>query len=208
MSSETMLAFLKSRRSSKMLGVGEVPFDAVLKAVEAGVWAANAHNAQPWRFVIVSEPETKKRLLEEMGREWMADLMSDGIEFAKAETIVETSNSRSRRAAFLIVVCLCMRDMDKYWDSRRSRLEYIMGVQSVAAAVQNMLLAFHALGYGACWRCSPLFAQNAVRKVLGLPEDVEPQAMVEVGIKGGETAGARKPLEEFVFLNRWGERLR
>ncbi|MEM4190085.1 MAG: nitroreductase family protein, partial [Candidatus Caldarchaeum sp.] len=149
MSSETMLAFLKSRRSSKMLGVGEVPFDAVLKAVEAGVWAANAHNAQPWRFVIVSEPETKKRLLEEMGREWMADLMSDGIEFAKAETIVETSNSRSRRAAFLIVVCLCMRDMDKYWDSRRSRLEYIMGVQSVAAAVQNMLLAFHALGYGA-----------------------------------------------------------
>ncbi|MEM4189969.1 MAG: hypothetical protein QW544_05605, partial [Candidatus Caldarchaeum sp.] len=63
-------------------------------------------------------------------------------------------------------------------------------------------------GYGACWRCSPLFAQNAVRKVLGLPEDVEPQAMVEVGIKGGETAGARKPLEEFVFLNRWGERLR
>jgi len=191
-----------------MLGVGEVPFDAVLKAVEAGVWAANAHNAQPWRFVIVSEPETKKRLLEEMGREWMADLMSDGIEFAKAETIVETSNSRSRRAAFLIVVCLCMRDMDKYWDSRRSRLEYIMGVQSVAAAVQNMLLAFHALGYGACWRCSPLFAQNAVRKVLGLPEDVEPQAMVEVGIKGGETAGARKPLEEFVFLNRWGERLR
>jgi len=203
-----MLAFLKSRRSSKMLGVGEVPFDAVLKAVEAGVWAANAHNAQPWRFVIVSEPETKKRLLEEMGREWMADLMSDGIEFAKAETIVETSNSRSRRAAFLIVVCLCMRDMDKYWDSRRSRLEYIMGVQSVAAAVQNMLLAFHALGYGACWRCSPLFAQNAVRKVLGLPEDVEPQAMVEVGIKGGETAGARKPLEEFVFLNRWGERLR
>ncbi|MEM4281023.1 MAG: nitroreductase family protein [Candidatus Caldarchaeum sp.] len=208
MSSESLLEFLKSRRSSKKLGVGEVPFEAVLKAVEVGVWAANAHNAQPWRFVVVSQPEVKERLLEEMGRAWLFDLVSNGMEPAKAEKIVESSNSRSRRAAFLIVVCLTMRDMDKYWDSRRSRLEYLMGVQSVAAAVQNILLAFHAMGYGACWRCSPLFAQEAVRRILELPEDIEPQAMVEVGLKGGETSGTRRPVEEVVFLNRWGERLR
>ncbi|MCS7137714.1 MAG: nitroreductase family protein [Candidatus Caldarchaeum sp.] len=201
------LEFITGRRSSKMLGVGDVPFDVVVKAVEAGIWAANAHNSQPWRFVIVSDREIKEKLLEEMGREWLEDLLADGIEREKALKIVESSNGRSMRAAYLVVVCLTMEDMDVYWDDKRSRCEYIMGVQSVAAAVQNMLLALHVMGYGACWRCSPLFAPRAVRGVLGLPQNVEPMAMVEIGHKGGETSGTRRPLNEVVYVNRWGERL-
>jgi coenzyme F420-0:L-glutamate ligase/coenzyme F420-1:gamma-L-glutamate ligase len=121
--------------------------------------------------------------------------------------VVEAGKERSMRASALIVACLSMREMETYWDSGRSRLEYIMGVQSLAAALQNILLALHSMGYGACWRCSPLFAPEAVRKVLEIPDDVEPQAMVEVGLKGLETHGVRKPLKEVVFLNRWGVRL-
>ncbi|MEM4352641.1 MAG: nitroreductase family protein, partial [Candidatus Caldarchaeum sp.] len=204
MASDGFLSFLRSRRSSKTLGSGDVPFEVVVKAVEAGVWAANAHGCQPWRFVVVGDEGVKERLLEEMGRDWLEDLTGDGMEPGKAEKIVEMFKNRSRRAAFLIIACLSMKDMDVYWDSRRSRLEYLMGVQSVAAAVQNILLAVHGLGYGSCWRCSPLFAQDAVRRVLGIPPDVEPQAMVEVGLKGGETSGVRKPLGEVAFLNKWG----
>lgn len=199
------LTLIKSRRSSKSLGVGEVPFEVVLKALEAGVWAANAHNAQPWRFVVVSDPDVKRRLIEEMGREWLSDLLADGVDEAKARQIVESSNGRSMRASYIIVACLCMSDMDVYWDSKRRRCEYVMGVQSVAAAVQNILLAVHALGYGACWRCSPLFAPEAVKHVLGLPSDFEPMAFVEIGLRGGETMGRRKPLSDVASLNRWGE---
>ncbi len=199
------LTMIKSRRSSKNLGVGEIPFEVVLKALEAGVWAANAHNAQPWRFVVVSDPDVKRRLLEEMGKEWLTDLLADGIDQEKARQIIESSNGRSMKAAYLIVACLCMREMDVYWDAKRSRCEYIMAVQSVAAAVQNILLAVHALGYGACWRCSPLFAPDAVKRVLELPKDFEPMALVEIGMRGGETQGRRKPLHEVAALNRWGE---
>ncbi|MCS6770263.1 MAG: nitroreductase family protein [Candidatus Caldarchaeum sp.] len=204
MSADAFLGFLKSRRSCKRLGAGEVPLDVALKAVEAGVWAANAHGCQPWRFVVVSDPEVREKLLEEMGKDWLRDLLGDGLTVDKAEKIVEASKNRSRLAAFLIIACLNMKDMDSYWDGRRSRFEYLMGVQSVAAAVQNMLLAIHAMGYGSCWRCSPLFAQEAVRRVLKIPDDFEPQAMVEVGLRGGETAGARRPIGEVAYLNRWG----
>ncbi|MEM4346640.1 MAG: nitroreductase family protein [Candidatus Caldarchaeum sp.] len=207
MGSEGFLRFLRSRRTSKMLGSGHVPAEVVVKAVEAGVWAANAHGCQPWRFVVVGDESVKERLLDEMGRDWLEDLTGDGMERSRAEMIVKMAKNRSRRAAFLIIACLSMKDMDVYWDSRRCSLEYVMGVQSVAAAVQNILLAVHALGYGSCWRCSPLFAQNAVRRVLGIPPDVEPQAMVEVGLRGGETSGLRKPLGEVAFLNRWGRPL-
>jgi coenzyme F420-0:L-glutamate ligase/coenzyme F420-1:gamma-L-glutamate ligase len=197
----------RTRRSSKVLGLGEVPVEMVVRAVEAGVWAANAHNSQPWFFIVVVDHEVKKRLLDEMAEQWLEDLIGDGIPRENAVKVVEAGKERSMRASALIVACLSMREMETYWDSGRSRLEYIMGVQSLAAALQNILLALHSMGYGACWRCSPLFAPEAVRKVLEIPDDVEPQALVEVGLKGLETHGVRKPLKDVVFLNRWGVRL-
>jgi coenzyme F420-0:L-glutamate ligase/coenzyme F420-1:gamma-L-glutamate ligase len=204
---EEFMELARTRRSSKVLGLGEVPVEMVVRAVEAGVWAANAHNSQPWFFIVVVDHEVKKRLLDEMAEQWLEDLIGDGVPRENAVKVVEAGKERSMRASALIVACLSMREMETYWDSGRSRLEYIMGVQSLAAALQNILLALHSMGYGACWRCSPLFAHEAVRKVLEIPDDVEPQAMVEVGLKGLETHGVRKPLKDVVFLNRWGVRL-
>jgi coenzyme F420-0:L-glutamate ligase/coenzyme F420-1:gamma-L-glutamate ligase len=204
---EEFMELAWTRRSSKILGLGEVPVEMVVRAVEAGVWAANAHNSQPWFFIVVVDHEVKKRLLDEMAEQWLEDLIGDGVPRENAVKVVEAGKERSMRASALIVACLSMREMETYWDSGRSRLEYIMGVQSLAAALQNILLALHSMGYGACWRCSPLFAPEAVRKVLEIPDDVEPQAMVEVGLKGLETHGVRKPLKDVVFLNRWGVRL-
>jgi coenzyme F420-0:L-glutamate ligase/coenzyme F420-1:gamma-L-glutamate ligase len=204
---EEFMELARTRRSSKVLGLGEVPVEMVVRAVEAGVWAANAHNSQPWFFIVVVDHEVKKRLLDEMAEQWLEDLIGDGIRRENAVKVVEAGKERSMRASALIVACLSMREMETYWDSGRSRLEYIMGVQSLAAALQNILLALHSMGYGACWRCSPLFAPEAVRKVLEIPDDVEPQALVEVGLKGLETHGVRKPLKDVVFLNRWGVRL-
>jgi coenzyme F420-0:L-glutamate ligase/coenzyme F420-1:gamma-L-glutamate ligase len=204
---EEFMELARTRRSSKVLGLGEVPVEMVVRAVEAGVWAANAHNSQPWFFIVVVDHEVKKRLLDEMAEQWLEDLIGDGVPRENAVKVVEAGKERSMRASALIVACLSMREMETYWDSGRSRLEYIMGVQSLAAALQNILLALHSMGYGACWRCSPLFAPEAVRKVLEMPDDVEPQALVEVGLKGLETHGVRKPLKDVVFLNRWGVRL-
>jgi coenzyme F420-0:L-glutamate ligase/coenzyme F420-1:gamma-L-glutamate ligase len=204
---EEFMELARTRRSSKVLGLGEVPVEMVVRAVEAGVWAANAHNSQPWFFIVVVDHEVKKRLLDEMAEQWLEDLIGDGVPRENVVKVVEAGKERSMRASALIVACLSMREMETYWDSGRSRLEYIMGVQSLAAALQNILLALHSMGYGACWRCSPLFAPEAVRKVLEIPDDVEPQAMVEVGLKGLETHGVRKPLKDVVFLNRWGVRL-
>jgi coenzyme F420-0:L-glutamate ligase/coenzyme F420-1:gamma-L-glutamate ligase len=204
---EEFMELARTRRSSKVLGLGEVPVEMVVRAVEAGVWAANAHNSQPWFFIVVVDHEVKKRLLDEMAEQWLEDLIGDGVPRENAVKVVEAGKERSMRASALIVACLSMREMETYWDSGRSRLEYIMGVQSLAAALQNILLALHSMGYGACWRCSPLFAPEAVRKVLEIPDDVEPQALVEVGLKGLETHGVRKPLKDVVFLNKWGVRL-
>jgi len=197
--------FIKSRRSSKLLQPGDVSLEDLLIALEAAVSAPNAHNAQPWRFVLVKDRDTIRRLLEAMAEEWRMDLLSDGLDERKVEVIIRESASRTLRASAVIVACLTMSEMDQYPDERRARCEYVMAVQSVAAACQNLLLALHALGYGACWRCGPLFAPESVRRVLGIPSDVEPQALIEVGRPGGIRPMRRKPLREVVFIDKWGE---
>jgi coenzyme F420-0:L-glutamate ligase/coenzyme F420-1:gamma-L-glutamate ligase len=200
------IRILKERRSSKKLRPGDVPIEAVRTALEAAVYAANAHNAQPWRFIVIVDDSVKVKLLDSMERQWRRDLQADGLPSEKIEKIISNARDRSLRASVIVVACLTMEDMDKYPDSRRMHFEYVMAVQSVAAALQNLLLALHVLGLGACWRCSPLFAPDAVREALGVPETVIPQAMVEIGLPGGETRGGRKPLSEVCYLNRWGEK--
>jgi hypothetical protein len=46
-----------------------------------------------------------------------------------------------------------------------------------------------------------------VRRVLNLPEDFEPQALIEIGLPGGTRDARRKPLAEVAALNRWGRQL-
>jgi nitroreductase len=97
-----------------------------------------------------------------------------------------------------------MEDMHKYPDRRRQRAEYLMGVQSAAVYIQNLLLLAHYYGLGTCWVCAPLFCQNAVRKALGLPREIEPQAMVIMGYAAEKPKPPpRKPLEAFSKFNFW-----
>ncbi len=61
-----------------------------------------------------------------------------------------------------------------------------MAVQSVALACQNLLLAAHAYGLGACWMCAPLFVPHVVRQVLELPAAWQPQALITLGYPAEE----------------------
>ncbi|MBP8973395.1 MAG: nitroreductase family protein [Anaerolineae bacterium] len=75
-----------------------------------------------------------------------------------------------------------------------------MAVQSVALAVQNMLLLAHAQGLGACWLCALLFCPDVVRETLELPPDWEALALLTVGYPAEARSKDRAPLETKV---RW-----
>jgi nitroreductase len=74
-----------------------------------------------------------------------------------------------------------------------------MAVQSVALACQNLLLAAHYYGLGACWMCAPLFAPVLVRDVLQLPAAWTPQALITVGYPAEEKGKERAPVAERVL---------
>jgi F420 biosynthesis protein FbiB-like protein len=194
--------FILSRRSVRHFRKESISSEQIGRILKAGIWAPSAHNAQPWRFYVLESTETKRQLAEVMGAAFRRDLEKDGETTETIELVVNESIERFSTAPTLILVCLSMDTLDVYSDERRQQAEFIMGVQSVAAAVQNILLAAHAEGLGACWFCAPLFCQAIVQETLKIPKDVYPQALVALGEPAeSPLTPPRRPLDENVFFD-------
>jgi F420 biosynthesis protein FbiB-like protein len=148
---------------------------------------------------VIESDSAKQTLTAAMGDRLRADRLADGDPVEAVEADVNRSRARIASAPIVIAVCLSMTDMDRYPDTRRKKAEYTMAVQSVAMAVQNLLLAAHAEGLGACWMCAPLFCPDAVIEALNLPGDWEPQALITLGYPASEGKPAvRRPLYDVV----------
>lgn len=189
-----LIRLLQSRRSIRRYRPEPIPTDLVRQLLTAAIWAPSAHNRQPWRFAILEESEPKERLAKSMGARLRADLEADGVPEAVIEKDVSRSYARITGAPVVIILCLSIEDMDSYPDERRQRNEWIMAVQSTAMAGQNLLLAAHAVGLGACWMCAPLFVPDLVRQTLDLPANWEPQGLITLGYPAETKEKTRHPL--------------
>ena len=172
---------MAGRRSIRRYRPDPVPPALIDELLRAAIDAPSAHNRQPWRFVVMTDREDKARLAAAMGRRLRADRLRDGDDPAAVEADAARSFERITGAPVVILVAATLSDMDVYRDTVRRDAEYLMAVQSTAMAVQNLLLAAHAAGLGACWMCAPLFCQDTVATALELPADWRPQALVTVG---------------------------
>jgi coenzyme F420-0:L-glutamate ligase/coenzyme F420-1:gamma-L-glutamate ligase len=189
--SDRILDTIRARRSIRRYLDKPVPRDLIEKILDAARWAPSAHNRQPWRFAVIEHAETKHALASAMGQRLRADLERDGVANESIAKDTTRSYQRITHAPVVIVVCVTMRDMDVYHDTRRKKAEYLMATQSVAMATQNLLLAAHALGLGACWMCAPLFVPETVRDVLQLEADWEPHALITLGYAAEEKTKER-----------------
>lgn len=190
---------LTTRRSIRRYLPDAIPRELVEQLLNAAIWAPSAHNRQPWRFVVIDQPETKEQLARAMGDRLRQDLSADGVDPAVIEQDAARSYSRITSAPLLMLLCLSMGDMDHYPDALRASREHTMAVQSAAMAGQNLLLAAHAAGLGACWMCAPLFVPDLVRTVLDLPPDWEPQGLITMGYPAETKVKTRHPLEKSVL---------
>ncbi len=198
------LRVFRSRRSVKEYLPKEVSNEVLSRILEASRWAPSAHNAQPWRFIVMQDSALKQKLAKAMASRWHRDMNKNGVPKEQRESLIKASVERFENAPVIIIACLTMENMDKYPDDRRKKIEYVMAVQSVAAAIQNMLLAAYGEGLGSCWFCVPLFCQDVVRKILKIPQHVDPQALITLGYPVNKpTPLPRKPLEEIVHQNHW-----
>jgi F420 biosynthesis protein FbiB-like protein len=198
--SEAFQRLIRSRRSIRRYQPVSISPGVMRRILEAGTWAPSAHNRQPWRFVVLTETGEREALARAMGELLRNARLADGDDVADIEGDVARSYARIASSAAAVAAFLTMEDMDSYPDPARSRAEELMAVQGVAMAVQNILLAAHAEGIGACWMCAPLFCQEEVGRALGVPERWKAQALITLGLPASKgKPPARRPVDEVLL---------
>lgn len=177
----TLATLLQSRRSVRKYQARPVPHGLIEQVLEAARWAPSPHGRQPWRFVVLTRQEPKLQLADRMGDTWQQNLQMDGQDAEIVQIRLEKSRQRILDAPVIIIPCLYLEDMDRYPDEHRQADEKTMAIQSIGAAIQNMLLMAYDLGLDAGWMCAPLFCPEVVCEALDLDTRLIPQALITIG---------------------------
>jgi len=197
---------IRKRRSIRTYQPRTVPEAVIREVLVAAGWAPSAHNAQPWRFIVLVNASIKRELAESMAESWAIDMAKNGLKIESE--LRENRVERFATAPALILACITMDGMNKFSDQKQQNAERDLAMQSLGAALQNMLLVAHEKGLGACWFCAPGFCKQTVRKVLKIPEEVEPEALIALGYPAEKPiVQARKMYSEFSFRDKWGKGL-
>ncbi|NVM17808.1 MAG: coenzyme F420-0:L-glutamate ligase [Candidatus Lokiarchaeota archaeon] len=192
---------LRSRRSYKYeFKDRKVERTLIKESIELARWAPSAHNGQFWRYIIMEQGKKREILIENMNSKLKDDLHRDGRSEEFILRKIEKTKTNFLKSPYLILLCLDIKELEKYSDTLRERNEYIMGVQSVSTSATYLLLAFEIKGLAACWYCAPLFAKEIIKDTLNLPDSFVPMAFFTVGYALKESPKTnRKDLKDIIF---------
>ncbi|MFX0096268.1 MAG: nitroreductase family protein [Candidatus Hodarchaeota archaeon] len=168
---------IKGRRSIRKYESKEVSEEEIRRILDAAIHAPSAGNIQPWSFILVKSPSKRRDLARvAYGQMFIAE------------------------APLVIVVCADERASGWGYGSRGRSLYCI---QDTAAAIQNILLAAHAMGLGSCWVGA--FNEDAAREVVKTPPEVRPIALIPIGHPAEKPyATGRKTLNSVVHWEKYG----
>jgi nitroreductase len=202
---------IHGRKSIRRFKPTPVPDEDIKKILDAGRLAPSPNNTQPWSFLVITDRTTLKSMAAAV-RE-MIDRM---VPYAESEKQAQRLAAyKTNYYTFFenapIVIAVCMEAYDAGTDKLLAKMGYstedikklrpLPGLQGIAAAIQNMLLAIHALGYGSCWMTGPLVAHEAFEKLLGLGKERYIAALLPVGVPDEDPpARPRKPLEDMMRI--------
>jgi len=196
---DDLATLVRNRRSVRNYQERPVERALLEQMLEAARWAPSPHGRQPWRFAVLTQQEPKQQLAEHMGETWRANLQMDRQSEQTVNIRLEKSHQRILRAPAIIIPCLYLVDLDHYPDQKRQANEVTMAIQSLGAAVQNMLMMAYDLGLDTCWMCAPLFCPEVACTALNLDKQLIPHALITVGYATADPVRRpRLPLDRLI----------
>lgn len=160
------------RRSVRKYKAAVVPDEVIERLVNAARFAPSGGNIQPWRFIVITDEDSRK----------MLETISPGL---------------YGEPSVVIVVCVDF--------GTGPQEDEVVRVLGVGAAIQNILIAAHALGLGACWVYSTNW--EGVKELSGIPKrgSLKPISLIAIGYPEEKPKPrTRLPMEEITFRGRFG----
>lgn len=155
------------RRSVRRYKPDPIPEEHLRRILECGRQSPSAGNRQPWHFVVTKDPELKGQL-------------------------ARACNGQTWMAdAYIILTGVGLPEVSR---GSTGRLWYQV---DVAIAMQDMILAATALGYGTCWIGA--FDEEEVKRVLEIPEELAVVALTPIGVPAESPSPRPRKAPEEVF---------
>jgi nitroreductase len=197
----------------------DVDREVLERVLDNARFAPSGGNRQGWRVVVVTDPDTRRRLRELYEGPWDAYMVETGGRAALdagdasglppgrlrmlqgADEFAHTFD----RVPVHLVICVEIAAL-AIVDSSLDRPS-IAGGASVYPFVQNILLGLRAEGLGAAFTTLLAPAEEEVRKLLALPEGIALAGHISVGHRADPWPAklSRKSVSEFAFGERYGE---
>ncbi len=205
-----ILEWMQSRRSIRKF-LPKMPERAVLEQlIAAAITAPSASNKQPWRFLVITNPDLKNRMASAVRA--AIDRVAGCIEpqFEGAFRAYGDYFTRFESAPVVLVplyrpLTLLSSMVSASLSSEDQKnitcMEQQSGIVSVSLAMQNILLMAPDLGLGASGLTGPLIAMDALRELLAIPAGWNIVALIAVGYPDEQpVAPARKSSTD---VTRW-----
>lgn len=197
---------VRRRRATARFTSEEVPSEVIETALQLAAEAPSGYNLQPWRYVVVRDPEVRARLRhaafdQEKVGEAPVVIVACAERDAWQDRMEEIFAMRARRSG---------REPGDFADQKRRILDFLNTLprdlwlnRHVMIGFTYLMLAFESLG----WDTAPLegFDAAAVREVVGLPADTAVVALLAVGRDAGPEPQhpGRLPVDAIAFADHF-----
>jgi nitroreductase len=210
----SVLEAIHTTRSLRRFRPDPIPDDVLTELLEAAIRAPSGGNTQSWRFLVVGDPEVRRRigaLYKEAWDEYSPPsrlaAISDPRERRRVESAFHLGAHMGDEAPVLVVVCAPRAQTSSGAATGSAAAARTAGA-SIYPAVQNLLLAARARGIGGCLTTIHLFREAQVKAALGIPDDVDTYALIPLGYPRDNFGPLRRrPAREVSYRDRWGEPL-
>lgn len=209
---EATMKVIQDRRSIREYSPEPVSDDDLNQILEAARLAPSGENAQPWRFIVVKDTETRRKLGAiaggGSGRRFTAEYVTKKMQ----ERFSSLEDETKKKAAF---EKLTSGQVSAFLADAPINL-IIVGRKDVwdlpfdtSAAIENILLMVTALNLGACWVIAPCIDirdEEKIKSLLSIPEGYKAISIISIGHPTRpHRPRPRLPLKEIVFSEVWGD---
>ena len=197
---EDVIEFIKSRRSIRKYRSEPVDKAMIEQIIQAGKYAPSAENTQPWKFIVITNPDVisdlsgkikieikkllKWRFISKIRHPELRDF--ETVKFLYGVSMVKQDSVFFQAPVVVFIVTE----------------EKIFYDESCACCAENMMLAAHSLGLGSCWIGLAHFIglNKKLLQSIGVPKDHHIAAVLIFGHPEGEPGkpSIRKPLSDVI----------
>lgn len=202
---------INTRKTIRKYKEDHPPIEDIKRIIDAARLAPSAMNAQNWKFIAIYNDDIKRKMSDSVVKKY--DEIAKWEESIPHRSRIEGSKSYSTFFVDApVVIAVVELKKESYMNEILTKKGVPLGeisnlrpdssLLSIGGAIENMSLAANALGYGSCWMCAPIIANEDFKEILNIEEDGKIVSLLTIGkpLQINAVSPSKKSLNEVMQI--------